>query len=737
MISIIIVHYRVEKELIACVSSIYRSKPKIKFEIIVVDNDRGSKVSVVLKEKFSQVKYIKSSNNIGFGAGNNLGAKVATGEYLFFLNPDTLVEKDSIDNLCKFMKDNIKSGMVAPLLYDFSGEIYPKQGSDSYNFLNAVVTSSFMNKLFPNNPISRRFFHDNWNKKETEEFDVVPGTAFMIKKDLFEKVGKFDEKLFLYFEEYDLAKRIRKAGYKNYIIPKAKIMHEWEVSTKKEENIDKIFSRSRFYFLKKHYGMLFASIINIISKFGKSELILGLILFISIFLNMFRLKDLMTFIGDQGWFYLSARDVLVSGQISLVGVASSHPWLHQGPLWTYILAILFWLFNFNPLAPGYFTAIMGTITVYLVYRIGSEMFSRRIGLIAGLLYATSPLIILSNRMPYHTSLIPLFTLLFIYSVYKWIKGNTHHFSLAIFFLAILYNFEIATVLLWPTLIILLTYGIIKKTNWFKKLINIKILSLSLFGFTIPMIPMLIYDVGHGFPQTLKFGLWICYRVARIFGFPNIHGDQQFPDSTPFIPFTLSQLQQLVFLPNLFFTVILLLGSFLVMSYLIYIQYKNKKNDVANIVVYLALIVSVFGYIVFRTASGAYFPLFFPFIIFMLAVGLEHILKMKKIYMLGLIVIIFIAFLNYYFLLQKNYFSGKNYGSTFAEKILVAKMIVEIAGKNEYSLIGKGSGSQFASFTMNYEYLTWWLGNGPSLKQQELRFGIKDDIGGIKLEKIKL
>src|ERR1700691_3000817 len=110
-----------------------------------------------------------------------------------------------------------------------------------------------------------------------------------------------------------------------------------------------------------------------------------LIVFVSAGLLFYRLSDLMPFIGDQGWFYISARDMLLSGKIPLVGITSSHVWLHQGPYWTYMLAGALWLGNFVPVTGAYLTATIGLFTIWLVYKIGSDVFSQRIGLIASLI----------------------------------------------------------------------------------------------------------------------------------------------------------------------------------------------------------------------------------------------------------------------------------------------------------------------------------------------------------------
>src|ERR1035437_8373192 len=98
-ISIIIVHYKVKEKLFACINSIYLSKPKIAFEIIVVDNDEEKTIGKELLKKFPKVKYVETSVNLGYGGGNNLGVKYASGSHLFFLNPDTLVFKDTINFL--------------------------------------------------------------------------------------------------------------------------------------------------------------------------------------------------------------------------------------------------------------------------------------------------------------------------------------------------------------------------------------------------------------------------------------------------------------------------------------------------------------------------------------------------------------------------------------------------------------------------------------------------------------
>src|ERR1035437_2164849 len=210
-VSIIIVNYKVKQELFACISSIYSSKPTTSFEIIVIDNDEKNVIEKELLKLFPHVKYIKSPSNLGYGRGNNLGVKFATGDYLFFLNPDTALLDNAVDVLVNFLDNNNKSAIVAPLLLDKNNKPYEFQGNLELTPLRGIVVLSFLSKVFPR--IFNKYWITNSNKNEIKEVYSVPGTAFVIKKDIFYRIGKFDEDFFLYFEEHDICKRVKDEGY--------------------------------------------------------------------------------------------------------------------------------------------------------------------------------------------------------------------------------------------------------------------------------------------------------------------------------------------------------------------------------------------------------------------------------------------------------------------------------------------------------------------------------------------
>ncbi|MDP2637834.1 MAG: glycosyltransferase [Candidatus Levybacteria bacterium] len=728
-ISTIIVNYKVEKEVLLCVSSILRSKIKEKIEIIVVDNDKGSNLERSLAEKYPGVKYVMSPRNLGYGAGNNLGVKFSAGEYILFLNPDTLILDDAVYELFEFLNKHKTAGVVAPLLMKNENP-YSLQGSKKLGVIEGIIALSFLNRLIPNNPISNRYFLKDWNKKSVQEVDVVPGTAFMIRRSIFEKIKGFDDNFFLFFEEFDLCKRVRELGYKIFIIPQAKVSHIWGASTRKSDlNIKKIFENSRFYYFKKHYGLISACIVEVFSRLSKAIFLLSAILAAGAFLRLYNLQDLMPFIGDQGWFYLSARDTINNGEIPLVGIASSHPWLHQGPLWTYMLAVTLFIFGFNPLNGAYLTVVLGLITILLTYTVGSELFSKRIGLLSSLLYATSPLAIIYSRTPYHTSPIPLFVLLFIFSLYKFIKGNSIFLPLSILFLSILYNFELATIILWGILLVVLGYGFLNKKQWMKKIYNLKNLVFSILAFLAPMTPILVYDFNNNFSQTLKFTVWIGYRILKFFGYPSIHGESQEVNVSSILEFSFEFYQRLIFAPSSIIALAILIFSLSVLFVSVYNLYRKKIINVGIMLLTSWIVISFLGYFINQTSSEAYLPIFFPALIFLTAFSFDRVMKINKLRLLLILIVLILPVVNSYYIIASNYFVGLSFSKRFS----IAKEIVRKADGKKYNIKGVGPGSQFESFTMNYEYLTWWIGHPVSRNYQELRYVIKEDKDNIYLE----
>ena len=724
-LSIIIVHYKVKEKLFRCIESIYDSKPKASFEIIVVDNDENKSIEKDLRKTFPKVRYIKSEKNLGYGGGNNLGAKYAKGQYLFFLNPDTLIVKDAIEQLYEFIKSNKKIGIVSPLLVNTNLEPFSTQSRKELTPINAIYSFSFLRRFFPKKNIYNDDFFSNWDKESVIEADTVPGAALMISKKLFDKINGFDEQFFLYFEENDLSKRIRNLGLKLYINPNAKVIHQVGQSTKQIKQRDDIFKKSRFLYFRKHYGLLKSLLLESFLRITKYSFAIFLILLTALFLRVVNLHISMPFIGDQGWFYLSAKGLLIEGKIPLVGITSSHTWLHQGPLWTYMLSIALLLGNFNPIAGGILTALFGVGSVFLIYKLGTEMFSGRVGLIASSLYAVSPLIVFFERMPFDPSVVPFFSILYFYAVFKWVTGKIKFFPLILFFLAILYNFELATFILAFPFILILAYGVIKCKGFVKQLLSLKLIFYSFIFLTVPMIPVLIYDFSNGFKQTVIFLGWVIYKpFSFLFSIKQIDNSESFSNVASFI---LLNMQKIILSSNALVSLLIFLSACVYLMYLIY----KEKNIFFNSKTLLLLftLVSIFGILVNKTASDAYLPIIFPFVIFIIALFFDKLLNFKKTKYFVLTGIFILLSFNFYFA-YKNTFKPD-----YQNRIKASNEVIALTKGRKYNLIGKGEGSWFESFTMNYQYILWWKGYPPSEKKENLKIIIKEEKEGISVSKL--
>lgn len=465
----------------------------------------------------------------------------------------------------------------------------------------------------------------------------------------------------------------------------------------------------------------------------KQILLLLSIISIGFFLNFYKLNELMMFIGDFGWFYLSAKEMIVTGSIPLVGIPSSHPWLEQGAMWTYMLAPALVLCNFNPICGGYLTAGIGTFSILLLFYFTKELFNIRVAFVTAFLYATSPLIIIHTRMPYHTAPIPFFIILFMIFTLKWVKNDIKYFPLVLFCLGILYQLEIAAFVMVGVVCVILIYGIIKKMKYAVKLLNIKIILLSLLSFTISFLPIIIYDIFNNFPHTIKFLAWIGYRILLFVGILNnsASSSSSLYDIGSFLG---TMIQRILFLPSEIVANLLLGVVLVIFLYVLYREFKKKKRNMNVFFLFIFFFIPLLGFLINKTPSEAYLPILFPQII--LIVSWFFMYSTKKIPTLIIYFVIgLIGFLNAFNLIQQNYLMGvNNYGLTFTERLNIVNQVLTQTEGIEYNISGNGPGSEFESYTMNYEYLLWWKGHSPSDIKVNNTIIINDSLNSFYIEK---
>ena len=267
-LSVILVNYNVCHFLDQALGSVRNAMMHIAGEVIVVDNNSVDGSIEMLTAKYPEVVLIHNKKNVGFSKANNQGIKIAKGEYVLLLNPDTLVEEDTFLKCISFMDARPEAGGLGVKMLDGNGVFLPESKRGLPSPTVAFYKIFGLAALFPG---SRRFgrYHLGFlDKDQTHEIDILSGAFMFMRKSVLDKIGYLDEDYFMYGEDIDLSYRIQKAGYKNYYYPDTRIIHYKGESTKKTSiNYVFIFYKAMIIFAEKHFSSknawLFSFLINI------------------------------------------------------------------------------------------------------------------------------------------------------------------------------------------------------------------------------------------------------------------------------------------------------------------------------------------------------------------------------------------------------------------------------------------------------------------------------------------
>lgn len=254
-LSIIIVNFNVKAFLQNCLLSVRKALEKIPSEIIVVDNASDDGSVEIIKKNFLDVKIIELSENLGFSKANNIGLKIAKGEYICLLNPDTIVEEDTLNTMIRFMESHPEAGMAGCKILNPDGT-FQLACRRSFPTPWVAFTKIFgLSALFPKSKLFARYNLTYLDENQTYEVDAISGSFMFLRKDVYEKVGGLDESFFMYGEDLDWCFRIKKAGFKIYYVHSTKIIHFKGESTKRS-NIDEVkhFYNAMRLFVRKHFS---------------------------------------------------------------------------------------------------------------------------------------------------------------------------------------------------------------------------------------------------------------------------------------------------------------------------------------------------------------------------------------------------------------------------------------------------------------------------------------------------
>jgi GT2 family glycosyltransferase len=252
---VIIVNFNVKHFLEQCLFSVRKAIAGMPAEILVIDNNSTDESVEYLSPVFPEIKFIANKENTGFAKACNQGLKLSAGKYVLFLNPDTLVPEDCFVKCIDFFESHADAGALGVKMLDGRGRFL----RESKRAFPSPITSLYklfgLSKLFPRSKIFSKYHLGNLDENKVNKVDVLAGAFMMVKREVLEKVGSFDEIFFMYGEDVDLSYRIQKAGYKNYYFADSAIIHFKGESTRKSSmNYVRMFYNAMSIFVRKHYG---------------------------------------------------------------------------------------------------------------------------------------------------------------------------------------------------------------------------------------------------------------------------------------------------------------------------------------------------------------------------------------------------------------------------------------------------------------------------------------------------
>ncbi len=269
-VSVIIVNYNVREFLQQAVAAVRRATGNLRVEIIVVDNNSVDGSAESIRTNFPDVRLIRNTSNVGFGRANNQAIHEAAGKYLLILNPDTIVQEDTIRALVDFMLDHADAGAVGCQILNPDGSFARESRRAFPTPRVAFYRISGLSRLFPGNPRFGRYNLTYLPVDEVAEVDALSGSCMMIRRDALcipydaenldgsvstDLVRLFDEDFFMYGEDLDLCYRIQAAGWKIYYTPATRIIHYKGESTRKGDLLYvRLFYGAMILFAEKHFA---------------------------------------------------------------------------------------------------------------------------------------------------------------------------------------------------------------------------------------------------------------------------------------------------------------------------------------------------------------------------------------------------------------------------------------------------------------------------------------------------
>jgi GT2 family glycosyltransferase len=264
-LSVIILNYNVRYFLELCVLSVQKAIQNLDAEIIVIDNNSSDDSCAMIKQRFPNIKLIENKGNLGFPKGNNIGVKEAKGEFICILNPDTVVAEDTFEKVLSFVSSRARHpersrgtsddlGIVGCKLIDGTGNFLPesKRGVPT-----PWVAFTKIFGLYKISNVFGKYYAQHLTENQTGKVDILVGAFMVMKRELYNELGGFDENCFMYADDIDLSYRALLLKKQNYYFHETTVIHYKGESTVRDETYMKRFQEAMNFFYKKHFNYSF------------------------------------------------------------------------------------------------------------------------------------------------------------------------------------------------------------------------------------------------------------------------------------------------------------------------------------------------------------------------------------------------------------------------------------------------------------------------------------------------
>lgn len=254
-LSIIIVNYNVRFFLEQCLHSVSKAIRGLDAEVWVVDNASTDGSLDYLQPLFPWVHFLPNPENIGYARANNQALTHCRGQYILFLNPDTLVAEDCFRLCLDFIQAQPSPGAMGIRMLDGSGKFLPESKRAFPSPVSALYKLTGLSALFPRSAVFNHYSLGHLSQDQNHQVDVLAGAFMLLPKSVLNQVGSFDERFFMYGEDIDLSYRVQKAGYQNYYFAGSSIIHFKGESTRKGSlNYVLLFYNAMRLFVQKNYS---------------------------------------------------------------------------------------------------------------------------------------------------------------------------------------------------------------------------------------------------------------------------------------------------------------------------------------------------------------------------------------------------------------------------------------------------------------------------------------------------